>query len=293
MSRLPIEFKKGLTVRPKEILPSGEVIFTDGTTDMRGNQVDCEAYGYTYNTATRTCQAFPFSTKVGKAITNETNVVKGKGNTTELGTQGCFIMGENNSTKGLNRNSIISGVKNEIANNVSNVTALGVNANATRQAQFVIGGGLNNIITSGLSVYGDRQVSIVNLSGTTEDNSTTNLTVNNEADQYINVKNNCILGYEIYLTRLELGGSSGTKGNFSYRNEKGVVRIDNSYGMTFTVGFTRNIGKLGVNGTYAMADVSTSDVKAITIQVSDRNNVDNIWSATVYLHELVSTNVTF
>jgi len=293
MSRLPIEFKKGLTVRPKEILPSGEVIFTDGTTDMRGNQVDCEAYGYTYNTATRTCQAFPFSTKVGKAITNETNVVKGKGNTTELGTQGCFIMGENNSTKGLNRNSIISGVKNEIANNVSNVTALGVNANATRQAQFVIGGGLNNITTSGLSVYGDRQVSIVNLSGTTEDNSTTNLTVNNEADQYINVKNNCILGYEIYLTRLELGGSSGTKGNFSYRNEKGVVRIDNSYGMTFTVGFTRNIGKLGVNGTYAMADVSTSDVKAITIQVSDRNNVDNIWSATVYLHELVSTNVTF
>jgi hypothetical protein len=118
------------------------------------------------------------------------------------------------------------------------------------------------------------------------------MTVNNTSG-LINVKNNCILGWEIYITRLEVGGTSGTRGNFSYRNQKGVVRINDSYSMTFTVGFDRNIGKLGVNGTYAMADTSTTDVKSISIQVSDRNNVNNIWSATVYLHELISTDVSF
>ena len=63
--------------------------------------------------------------------------------------------------------------------------------------------------------------------------------------------------------------------------------------MAFIVGFTRNIGKIGVNGTKAMVDSSTTDVKSITIAVSDRNNVTNIWSATVYIHELISTSITF
>ncbi len=30
---------------------------------------------------------------------------------------------------------------------------------------------------------------------------------------------------QLYITRLEVGGTSGTRGNFSYRNQKGVVRI--------------------------------------------------------------------
>ena len=119
------------------------------------------------------------------------------------------------------------------------------------------------------------------------------MTVNNQADQYINIKNNCILGWEIYITRLETGGTSGTAGKFSYRNEKGAVRIDDSYGMTFTVGYTRNIAKLGVNGSYVMMDSTTGGVPSISIQVTDRANVNNIWSASVYLHELISTNVTF
>ena len=63
--------------------------------------------------------------------------------------------------------------------------------------------------------------------------------------------------------------------------------------MTFTTGYTRNIGKLGVNGTYNMVDSSTSDVKSMTIAVTDRNNVNNLWSASVYLHEVVSTSIEF
>ena len=63
--------------------------------------------------------------------------------------------------------------------------------------------------------------------------------------------------------------------------------------MAFIVGFTRNIGKIGVNGSAAMVDSTTGSVDSISIEVSDRNNVNNIWSATVTLHELIATNIRF
>ena len=189
------------------------------------------------------------------------------------------------------------GSQNEISNNINNTTILGVNGKANRQSEFVIGGGLNQIDGETgevpYSTYSDRQMSIVELAGTTTDNTATNLTVNGDGESFINIRNNSIVGYEIYLTRFELGGTSGTAGNFSYRNMKGVVQIDDSYSMTFIVGFTRNIGKVGVNGSFSMVDTSTTDVKSISIQVTDRNNVSNIWSATVYIHEIVSTAITF
>ena len=62
--------------------------------------------------------------------------------------------------------------------------------------------------------------------------------------------------------------------------------------MNFIVGFTRNIGKVGgVNGTFSEIDTSVGNFKSWSIQCSDRNNVTNAWSAVVYLHEIVSTNV--
>jgi hypothetical protein len=283
----------GYSVQPGGTLPSGQVLFTDGTNTIAPNQQQCEAYGYTYDKSTNTCFSFKDNRKLQQSVEMTNNNIQGANNSVEVGTNNTYVMGESNTIKGLSRNNIVGGSKHEIQNSINNAAVFGMNADATRQSQFVVGGGDNRITTSGTSVYADRQVSIVNLSCVTTDNTTTNMTVNNLGTEYINVKNNCILGWEIYITRLEVAGSSATRGNFSYRNEKGAVRIDNAYSMTFTVGFTRNIAKLGVNGTYAMADVSTSDVKAITIQVSDRNNVTNIWSATVYLHELISTNVTF
>ena len=294
MAKLPdLIALPGYSVLPKATLASGEVIFTDGTNNLRPNQQQCEAYGYTYNTLTGTCSVFTPEIKIdiNRELTN--NNLQGSGNSLEYGTNNTYVMGEKNTVKGLSRNNIIGGSTHTVENSINNTALFGVNAEATRQSQFAIGGGDNRISTSGSTQLADRQLSIVNLSCTTTDNTTTNMTVNNLDNALINVKNNCILGWEIYITRLEVGGTSGTRGNFSYRNQKGVVRINDSYSMTFTVGFDRNIGKLGVNGSYAMADTSTSDVKSISIQVSDRNNVNNIWSATVYLHELVSTSVTF
>ena len=59
-------------------------------------------------------------------------------------------------------------------------------------------------------------------------------------------------------------------------------------GVTITEFNSRIIGKDGVNGSAAFVEVSTGK---LSIQVSDRNNVNNSWSAVVYLHETL-TNVT-
>jgi hypothetical protein len=294
MSKIPtIPYLSGFDVKPSAVSGIGNVTFTDGREDIVPNQKQCEAYGYTYNEATGTCRAFEYSASLQVNTINESNFIQGANNTTATGTNNTYIMGESNTVKGMSKNNIIVGNQNEIENGINNAAVFGINGNATRQSEFNIGGGLNEITTGSDTAYADRQLGIINLSGTTSDNTATTLTVNNQDSKFINVKNNCILGWEIYMTRLEVGGSAGTAGNYSYRNEKGVVRIDDSYGMTFTVGYTRNIGKLGVNGTYAMIDSTTGGVPSISIQVSDRNNVDNIWSATVYIHELISTNVTF
>ena len=283
----------GYSVKPNVIESSGRVVFTDGTNLVTPNQQQCEAYGHTYNIATGTCSAFTFTNTLGSNLNRISNNIQGSGNETGRGASNNSIMGENNRVAGVSRNNMIIGSGSEISNGISNAAVLGINGNATRQSEFDIGGGLNKITTGSDIAYADRQLAIVNLSGTTTDNTATTLTVNNQADQYINIKNNCILGWEIYMTRLETGGTSGTAGNFSYRNEKGVVRIDDSYGMTFTIGYTRNIGKLGVNGAYVMMDSTAGGIPSISIQVTDRNNVNNIWSATVYIHELISTSVTF
>jgi hypothetical protein len=294
MAKTPtIPYLPGYSIRPASVDAFGIATFTDGANAITPNQQQCEAYGYTYNNATGTCSAFQYSTTLESALNTETNNIQGSGNVVSVGSNNSYIMGQSNTIEESSRNNIVGGTGNSITGFINNAAVLGINGNATRQSEFDIGGGLNKITTGSDIAYADRQLAIVNLSGTTTDNTATTLTVNNQENQYINIKNNCILGWEIYITRLETGGTSGTAGKFSYRNEKGAVRIDDSYGMTFTIGYTRNIGKLGVNGSFVMMDSTVAGVPSISIQVTDRANVNNIWSASVYLHELISTNVTF
>ena len=292
-----MNYRKGFTIKPDNIAENGTVFFTDGTNIVTPNQVACEAYGYTYDTATGTCIAFKSSYRLRDNFANTTNSKKGTENTTGHGTNYTKIVGQNNSIGSSCRNNLIVGRDNTIDNDIINASVFGIGGTATRQSEFVIGGG-NNLLTTTVgelttSVQPIRQMSVVELSGATVDNTATNLTVNGDGSSYINVRNNSIVGYEIYLTRLETGGTSGTAGNYSYRNMKGVVQIDDTYNMAFVIGFTRNIGKIGVNGTFSMVDTSTTDVKSISVQVTDRNNVNNAWSAVVYIHEIALTKTTF
>ena len=40
-----MDYKKGYNIKPKEVLRTGEILFTDGTNDVIPNQAACEAYG--------------------------------------------------------------------------------------------------------------------------------------------------------------------------------------------------------------------------------------------------------
>ena len=64
----------GYTIKPYQTTEVGEVIFTDGTNnDIKANQVQCEAYGYTYDIASGTCSAFRYNTNLNSNINNINN----------------------------------------------------------------------------------------------------------------------------------------------------------------------------------------------------------------------------
>ena len=71
-----IPYITGFTVKPLSISGLGVVTFTDGTNDVTPNQLQCEAYGYTYNSATGTCSAYTFSENLGRGLINENNFIK-------------------------------------------------------------------------------------------------------------------------------------------------------------------------------------------------------------------------
>ena len=286
-------FKQGFSVTPSNISIIGEVTFTDGTnTGLMANQRTCEAYGYTYDKNAGVCRAFTPQISRNEAFKNQTNKITGTGNNIGQNIQNSNVIGTNNIlTRNIN-NALVIGSQHEIEAGISNVSILGGSrAIITRESEVVLGGGKRSIAdsTSAVEFSSRRQTSTIELAGTTIDNTATNLTIQGDGSSYINVKNNSIIGYDIYITRLELGGTSGTAGNYSYRNIRGAVKIDNSGTMSFVVGFSRNIAKIGVNGTCIMADSTTGGVASISVNVTDRNNVNNLWSASVTLHEVIST----
>mgnify|MGYP003147889964 FL=1 len=274
-----MDYKRGFNVKPKETNAVGEVTFTDGTHDFPPNQLQCEAYGYTWNPALGTCTAFRYSNKVATLLNDRTNSVKG--GTAKVGTFNTFLNGESNVAEGDNRNVLITGQEGETSIGINNGSIIGGRlGKIIRQGEVVLGGGSFNIGA------GYTQSSKVQLSGSTTDNTATNLTVQNLTSEFITLQTNSIVGYTMYLTRLETGGTSGTAGNYSYRLQRGAIKIDRSSAITITVGLTRNVAKIGVNGTFSIVDSTTDGIPSVTIEVTDRNNVNNLWSATVYLHEL-------
>ena len=290
-----MEYLTGYTIKPHSTTPLGSVVFTDGTnTEIQPNQQTCQAYGYTYDEASGMCMSFRYNENLDRNIFNENNKNNGSGNTNQLGANTIQVNGTLNTTKGFNNNCFINGSNNEIANGVDNATVLGVGGKSNRDGSLVIGGGLE-VIGAEVNTNCSRKVSTVNLvAGTTTDNTATKLTVNGlGGTNYINVNENSIVGFEMYITRLEVAGTAATLGNYSYKNIKGVVRVGETSGMAFIVGYTRNIGKIGVNGTTVMVDSTTGGIDSISLQVTDRTNVTNIWSATVTLHELIATNIRF
>jgi hypothetical protein len=274
-----MEYRSGFSIKPNKVLRSGQVIFTNGTNEVTPNQRDCEAYGYNYDVATRTCVAYSYSTRIEPAVSNESNIVRGNKNTTETGTSNTIIMGESNTTKGDNRNNIIIGDYNELANGVKNATILGNYGEAQRDGEIVFGGGAFN----GLGV-GYGQSSTMSLSGTTTDATLTKLFVNSSSTNTIIARGSTssFQGYDLNVIGVRTGGSagSGAANDRVFFNTKGIIYLKDNQ----TSGLTTVASSGTITGWLTAVGFSATNDMHINVKGAADMNIS--WSATLHLYEL-------
>ena len=274
-----MNYKKGFTVKPRSISGIGVVTFTDGTNDLMPNEIQCEAYGYTYNRASSTCTAFTHSTNVVSSFNNEENKTYGNNNTTERGTSNTLIMGDNNTVKGLSRNNLIIGNNNEVAHGVNNATILGNYGEAQRDGEVVIGGG-----AFGGEGIGYGQTSIISLSGTTTNADPLNLFVNNSDSNTIIARGSTssFQGFEMNVLGVRVGGSAaaGAVNDRIYLQATGLVYLKDLQG-----GTVRTQGAYGTTTGWTSIVVfsGTNDMHVSVTGVADMNIN---WSATLNLYEM-------
>jgi len=214
-----IPYLTGFDVKPSFTSSLGVVTFTDGTNSLRPNQLQCEAYGYTYDKASGTCSIFRFNTNINRSFSNESNKLQGAGNTTETGTNNTYIIGENNTVKGLSRNNIVVGNNNEIANGVNNANVYGTLGEATADNSIVLGGN-----TTG-DTLGERQ-SIQVLYGTQTTNGTNTVSyLNNTTDKLLAVPENAVMYFHADVIAVRVGGThaTGNLGDYASWVERGVI----------------------------------------------------------------------
>ena len=213
-----IPFLTGFTVKPLSVSALGVVSFTDGAREITPNQLQCEAYGYTYNKAEGTCSIFRFNTNLIRSFNNSNNSTKGAQNVTETGTNNTLIMGESNTVKGFSRNNIIIGSNNEIANGVNNANVFGTFGEATADNSIVLGG------NAGTDILGKRQA-IQLLYGTqTTGADAVDSYLNGITGSYFVVPENTAIMFEADILAVRVGGTgSGAVGDFKTWIETGVV----------------------------------------------------------------------
>ncbi len=248
-----MDYKKGFNIKPKQVLRTGEIRFTDGTNDVIPNQLACEAYGYTYDTATGTCSAFPFNSTLQRKFNNILNNVSG--GATENGTKNTILNGQENTTKGNNFNNIINGQKHQIETGVNNSIVLsGSYGKLENQGEVVIsGGGFNEAL-------GMSQTSFIQQSGNTTDATQTSLLTQYLPLTYIQKVKNSVIGFEANVIGVNTGVGEGTTGDYGYVQVTGAVKFTNGLASTYHQSTTHIVqsGHSGMNITAVMKDVTAT-----------------------------------
>ena len=281
-----MNYLKGYTIKPYEITAVGEVIFTDGTNnDIRANQVQCGAYGYTYNSATGTCESFTFNTNLISTFWNTSNKINGPQNITQIGTTNVQINGTENETLGDNNNCFISGGNNTIANGINNATVVGTLAEATATNALVVGGNSDG------DALGTRQNITLMFGVQTTNNVVTNTSLSNTTvgQRNFEIPLNSIITFQTETVAVRTGGSGGgSVGDFKAFIETGAA-VCNSAG-AITLDKSRTIiANVGTTSGW-LSDVAVSGTSFVQ-QVKGANNRTIEWATTMRITQL-KTGVT-
>jgi hypothetical protein len=281
-----MKYKKGFKIKPTHIQEDGAVLFTNGTTEVVPNQKACEAYGYKYDKQTGTCRSFVFNTGFDYHFENVSNKSIGEQNRFTQGTINTQLFGNGNLTKGNNSNCLISGQKNEVEKDINNATVIGKHGKATYDSELCIGGGGFN------SEAGLLQYSVVQVSGKTTSTADVDLYIegNNNKQNEILLPANSVTTYEIWLSGLVTGGSSGTPGDYETYEYHGTIRCGNTGTLTHNAKIARLLGRTGSLGTKT---IDTATAFTLKVQIAGQNNVNTSWHAVVKLHINKTNAVTF
>jgi hypothetical protein len=220
MAKATIPYIKGFEVKPHITTPQGVVYFTNGVVILQPNQVQCEAYGYTYDETAGICRAFNVNPNLNRNVNNTNNFIKGTRNTTGQGTNNTQIFGEENTVKGMSRNNIIAGTKNEIVNGVNNTFVYGTLGQARNDNSIVLGGNAAG------DTLGERQSFTLMYGCQTTNNSTVDSFLNNTTDSYFIPEDNAVYYFQSETLAVRVAGSSGSGavGDFKSWVERGVVK---------------------------------------------------------------------
>lgn len=268
-----MDYKIGFKVKPKEIRKNGVVIFTDGTNDLMPNELSCLAYGYMYEDGV--CKAYTSSKITEKKQSSESTKKIGGTNIVKKSTNSQTIGKDNTIER--SANSLIVGESNEIQSESNNTTVLGKMGKATHTGEFCIGGGGFN------SEAGLLQYSVIQLSAKTTAASDTILYIDYDEDStnQITLPANSVTTYEIFLSALCTGGTSGTAGDYEAYFFQGVVRTTNDGTMAHNAKIDRLLGRTGSLGTEV---INTDTPYTLSVIVGGLANVDTQHHAVVKLH---------
>lgn len=278
-----IPYLAGFNVKPAAISHTGVVTFTDGTSNISPNQKQCEAYGYTYDTATGTCKVFQHSQQLNSAFTNEGNLIKGQGNSVIRGTRNSCLLGVNNKINGLSQNNMLVGNQNEITSGISNTFVYGTLADSVANNSIVLGG--NNFADT----LGERQNTTIIYGGQTTSDASSNLYMNNTVDSFFQPTINSIFYFQSEILAVRVGGASagGAVGDYESWVERGVVK--NAAG---TLSISRSQTAIASSGTTttwsAENTVSGSNFR---LTVTGMRGMTLEWIATIRITE-IRTSVT-
>jgi len=270
-----MDYKKGYNIKPKKVLSTGEILFTDGTNDVIPNQLACEAYGYTYNTATNTCTAFKYDSTLDKKFNNIHNNVRG--GTTEYGTKNTLLNGQQNVTKGNNFNNIINGEKHQIEIDAKNCNLLaGSYGNIQNQGEVVIGGGGFG------TTLALAQTSFVQQSGITSDGTQTSLYTQYITNKFIEKVANSVIGFEANVIGVNTGVGEGSAGDYGYVQITGAVKFTNGLASTYHQ-TTTNIVAPGTSGLNISAVMKDATATSFGIAVTGLEETRIQWTASIRL----------
>lgn len=277
MAKPPI-FLTGFDVRPYYVTPTGQVMFHKDTTDaFQPNQVQCEAYGYTYNQATGVCEAYTFNANLNRNLDNINNLNNGPQNTSGSNSNNVQINGANNTGLGLNKNCLINGNENQISASVENTTVFGKLAEATASNSFVLGGNASG------DDLGERQNITLMFGTQTTDNATSDSYLNNTSGSYFAIPENTIIAFQTETVAVRIAGSgAGNPGDFKAFietgvaiNESGTLSIDKSRSTIANVGTTSGwTCDLTVSGTNLVQTVKGA------------NNRTLMWATTIRMTQI-------